>query len=143
MPSPYGLDIIESCLACKLRTEHSFCDLSKSALQALEKITLPTAYPRGAVLFVEGQNPRGVFVTAGLQLPPRILPRFRPADLTGPYFLRYSLADGTRPWEAAGDDLDAAIACRMGDWRPVGKFIVATHISAVARGRVFPWTCGE
>jgi CRP/FNR family cyclic AMP-dependent transcriptional regulator len=62
MPSPYGLDIIESCLACKLRTEHSFCDLSKSALQALEKITLPTAYPRGAALFVEGQNPRGVFV---------------------------------------------------------------------------------
>src|SRR5258706_3567867 len=33
----------------------------------------------------------------------------RPADLTGPYFLRYSLADGTRPWEAVGDDLDAAI----------------------------------
>ena len=23
----------------------------------------------------------------------------RPSDLTGPYFLRYSLADGTRPWE--------------------------------------------
>jgi integrase len=33
----------------------------------------------------------------------------RPADLTGPYFLRYSLADGTRPWEAVGDDLDSAI----------------------------------
>jgi hypothetical protein len=33
----------------------------------------------------------------------------RPADLTGPYFLRYSLADGTRPWEAVGDDLDVAI----------------------------------
>ena len=32
-----------------------------------------------------------------------------PADLTGPYFLRYSLADGTRPWEAVGDDLDSAI----------------------------------
>ena len=28
----------------------------------------------------------------------------RPADLTGPYFLRYSLADGTRPWEHVGDD---------------------------------------
>jgi hypothetical protein len=24
----------------------------------------------------------------------------RPADLTGPYFLRYSLADGSRPWGA-------------------------------------------
>jgi len=32
-----------------------------------------------------------------------------PAVLTGPYFLRYSLADGTRPWEAVGDDLDSAI----------------------------------
>jgi len=29
----------------------------------------------------------------------------RPADLTGPYFLRYLLADGTRPWEAVGGDL--------------------------------------
>ena len=33
----------------------------------------------------------------------------RPADLTGPYFLRYSLADGTRPWEPVDDDLDSAI----------------------------------
>jgi hypothetical protein len=33
----------------------------------------------------------------------------RPADLAGPYFLRYSLTDGTRPWEPVGDDLDAAI----------------------------------
>ena len=32
----------------------------------------------------------------------------RPADLSGPYFLRYSLADGTRPWEHVGDDLDEA-----------------------------------
>ena len=36
----------------------------------------------------------------------------RPADLTGPYFLRYSLADGTRPWDYVGDDLDEAIAAR-------------------------------
>src|SRR5580704_14291890 len=36
----------------------------------------------------------------------------RPADLNCPYFLRYSLADGTRPWELAGDDLDEAIAAR-------------------------------
>jgi integrase len=29
-----------------------------------------------------------------------------------PYFLRYSLADGTRPWDQVGDDLDEAIAAR-------------------------------
>ena len=33
----------------------------------------------------------------------------RPGDLTGPYFLRYSHADGSRPWEHVGDDLDSAI----------------------------------
>ena len=62
MFSPYGLEIIESCLSCKMRGEHTFCDLSRSALQELEKIILPTTYPRGAVLFVEGQQPRGLFV---------------------------------------------------------------------------------
>jgi hypothetical protein len=36
-------------------------------------------------------------------------PGRRPADLAGPYFLRFSLADGTRPWEPVGTDLDAAI----------------------------------
>jgi hypothetical protein len=36
----------------------------------------------------------------------------RPADLTGPYFLRCSLADSTRPWEHVGDDVDEAIAAR-------------------------------
>jgi len=36
----------------------------------------------------------------------------RPADLTGPYFLRCSLADSTRPWEHVGDDVDVAIAAR-------------------------------
>ena len=60
--SPYGLDIIESCLACKLRAERIFCDLPTSALQAFETIKYPTAYPKGAVLFVEGQAPRGIFV---------------------------------------------------------------------------------
>ena len=62
MLSPYGLDIIESCLTCKTRTERLFCDLPGSALQAFENIKYATAYPKGAVLFVEGQSPRGIFV---------------------------------------------------------------------------------
>jgi CRP/FNR family transcriptional regulator, cyclic AMP receptor protein len=60
--SPYGLDIIESCLTCKVRSERIFCDLPASALQAFENIKYATAYPKGAVLFVEGQAPRGIFV---------------------------------------------------------------------------------
>lgn len=62
MLSPYGLDIIESCLTCKTRTERLFCDLPGPALQAFETIKYATAYPKGAVLFVETQAPRGIFV---------------------------------------------------------------------------------
>lgn len=62
MLSPYGLDIIENCLSCKMRAEHIFCDLPAGALHSFETIKYATAYPKGAVLFVEGQAPRGIFV---------------------------------------------------------------------------------
>ena len=62
MLSPYGLDIIEDCLSCKMRAEHIFCDLPPTALHSFEAIKYATAYPKGAVLFVEGQAPRGIFV---------------------------------------------------------------------------------
>ncbi len=62
MLTPYGLDIIEICLSCKVRVAHIFCDLPAAALQTFEAIKYATAYPKGAVLFVEGQAPRGIFV---------------------------------------------------------------------------------
>ncbi len=62
MLTPYGLDIVESCLSCKIRVEHLFCDLSAAALQTFETIKYVAAYPKGAVLFVEGQAPRGIYV---------------------------------------------------------------------------------
>ena len=36
-------------------------------------------------------------------------PGRRPSDLAGPYFLRYSQPDGSRPWELVGNNLDEAI----------------------------------
>lgn len=62
MLSPYGLDIIENCRTCQDRPERLFCNLSTEALQAFEAIRCATAYPKGAVLFVEGQMPCGIFV---------------------------------------------------------------------------------
>ncbi len=62
MISPYGMEIVESCITCKLRANFSFCDLPPTALQAFESIKYATAYPQKAVLFVEGQLPRGIFV---------------------------------------------------------------------------------
>lgn len=62
MHSPYGLDIIESCVTCPLRADHLFCNLPVGALNALERIKSTAAYPKGALLFMEGQAPRGIFV---------------------------------------------------------------------------------
>lgn len=62
MFTPYGLEITENCLNCKTRVEHIFCDLPGAALQIFETIKYVTEYPKGALLFVEGQVPRGIFV---------------------------------------------------------------------------------
>jgi CRP/FNR family cyclic AMP-dependent transcriptional regulator len=62
MLSPYGMEVVESCITCKLRADRLFCNLPPATLQTFENIKFATAYPPGAVLFVEGQQPRGVFV---------------------------------------------------------------------------------
>ena len=43
-------------------SEKTFCDLSPAVAEALEHESLTTTYPTGAVLFAEGQSPRGVFI---------------------------------------------------------------------------------
>jgi CRP/FNR family cyclic AMP-dependent transcriptional regulator len=62
MNTPYGLEIVESCLTCKLRKDHWFCGLSPDVLRLLTAASHLSTYPGGAVLFVEGQMPRGAFV---------------------------------------------------------------------------------
>lgn len=62
MNTPYGLDIIESCVLCNHKQNRGFCDLSPTALSALSAASHQSTHPGGAVLFVEGQKPRGAFV---------------------------------------------------------------------------------
>ncbi len=62
MKTPYGLQVIESCLTCPMQRDELFCDLSKPALAGLDSISSSATYPKGALLFVEGQDPRGIFV---------------------------------------------------------------------------------
>lgn len=62
MGTPYGLQLAENCLICKLRNSGFFCDLPKGPLEALEKIKYASAYPQGAVLFLEGQPARGAYI---------------------------------------------------------------------------------
>jgi CRP/FNR family cyclic AMP-dependent transcriptional regulator len=62
MKSPYGLNILDNCTTCPVREQHLFCNLSPSAVQRLNDITSAAVYPRGAMLFIEGQQGRGAFV---------------------------------------------------------------------------------
>jgi len=62
MRAPYGLNVIDNCLACPVREEHLFCNLSLPAIQELNEIKSTAVYPKSTMLFIEGQQPRGVFV---------------------------------------------------------------------------------
>lgn len=62
MCSPYGLELVENCEGCSIRSEGFFCSLSASVLQELNSIKYTIAYPENTVLFVEGESPRGVFM---------------------------------------------------------------------------------
>src|SRR5437867_1977456 len=62
MCAPYGLNIIDNCLNCRVREEHLFCNLPLPALQKLNEIKSTAIYPKSAMLFIEGQLPRGIFV---------------------------------------------------------------------------------
>jgi len=62
MKTPYGLKVIENCLTCPLYKDRLFCNLAPKALAGLDAISSLATYPKGAILFVEGQDPRGVFV---------------------------------------------------------------------------------
>jgi CRP/FNR family transcriptional regulator len=62
MRAPYGLNILDNCVTCPERGAHLFCNLSPQAAQRLNEIKSTAIYPKGAMLFIEGQQPRGVFV---------------------------------------------------------------------------------
>lgn len=65
MRSPYDLEITETCSGCKFCMERLFRGLPPEASQAFDRIKSVGLYPKGALLFVEGQVPRGIYVLCG------------------------------------------------------------------------------
>lgn len=62
MKGPYGLDVIDNCTECPSQKVGSFCEFPQAVLQSLDQVSHKTTLPAGAILFVEGQTPRGVFI---------------------------------------------------------------------------------
>jgi len=62
MNTPYGLQMAEDCGACRLRKKGWYCSLSSDLMGSFSDYSHLTTYPGNAILFVEGQMPRGAFV---------------------------------------------------------------------------------
>jgi len=62
MKGPYGLEIVENCTQCPLVVTGDFCAFSQPAVQSLSEFSQKSILPAGAILFVEGQSARGVFI---------------------------------------------------------------------------------
>ena len=62
MPSPYGFELSENCQSCKFRRNGFFCQMSPSELKDFDAIKHVSAYPADAILFMEQQRSRGIYL---------------------------------------------------------------------------------
>ncbi len=62
MPTPYNLKIEDHCTECSMRKERAFCNMSTATVAGMESVKFTGVYPKGSLLFVEGEEPRGVFI---------------------------------------------------------------------------------
>jgi CRP/FNR family transcriptional regulator, cyclic AMP receptor protein len=62
MKAPYGLEIVENCSECSYTQSGFYCHFSHPILRALNQVSHKSILPAGAILFVEGQSARGVFI---------------------------------------------------------------------------------
>jgi len=62
MKGPYGFELNDTCQTCRLRTNGFFCQLPAAAVKDLDAVKFISAYPQAAVLFMEKQAPRGIYV---------------------------------------------------------------------------------
>ena len=62
MRGPYGFETSDTCENCGLRAAGFFCQLEPKALKDLNAVRSTASYPAGALLYLEEQDPHGVFL---------------------------------------------------------------------------------
>ncbi len=62
MKAPYGIEVQSSCASCTERADRLFCNIPDDALCVFDEMKYTAVYPKGAILFMEDQEPSGVFV---------------------------------------------------------------------------------
>ena len=113
MPSPYNLALVEHCNQCSERlTNGGFCNMAPEPVEALDSMKFTGAYPKGALLFVEGEQPRGVFIlcrggakltTTSTEGRTLIVKIAKPGEILG-----VSAAILGRPYEVSAETIEAS-----------------------------------
>jgi len=62
MKGPYGLELNDGCKTCNSRGSGFFCQLPPASVKDFDAIKSTATYPEDAVLFVEKQEARGIYV---------------------------------------------------------------------------------
>lgn len=62
MRGPYGLEINDNCTTCELKGNGFFCQMAPATLKDLDDVKSTSTYPQNAVLFMEKQTARGVYI---------------------------------------------------------------------------------
>lgn len=57
-----SFQVTQRCPVCELPNGGFFCDLPSTAFQAFEAIKITNTYPKGSLLYLEGQMSNGVYV---------------------------------------------------------------------------------
>ena len=60
--TPYGMEVADDCATCLMKRDGFFCQMTTETVADFQKMKFTSLYPTGAVLFVEGQAPRGVYM---------------------------------------------------------------------------------
>jgi len=107
--APYNLGPYENCHDCGKREGAFFCHLSQRSLKSLDSVSFISTYPSEALLFVEGQQPRGVFILCKGQAKLSVVSedgRTLIIKIAGPgEVLGLSACMGTRAYEATVETL--------------------------------------
>jgi CRP/FNR family cyclic AMP-dependent transcriptional regulator len=67
-PGPFNLRVVENCLDCARREGSFFCKLPQKVIRELNAIRQEAFYPRGAVIYAQGEIPRGAYILCSGQV---------------------------------------------------------------------------
>jgi len=62
MKGPYGLELNSGCQTCSAKGSSFFCQLPPSLVKEFDAIKSSATYPKGALLFIERQESRGIYI---------------------------------------------------------------------------------